>query len=74
MDRDEILEKMITRAAAARRFGDWADVLSNYAACLTKIESTVSLSEMEGLISAGADFYRTLARAEDYRRSSQRPA
>ena len=67
MDSDEILEKIITRAAGVRAFEDWADVLSNYAVCIAALETKISGNEMNGLINAGADFYRTLARAEAYR-------
>lgn len=73
MDPDEILEKMITRAGGVRPFEDWADVLSNYAVCLNAIESKVSASELNRLVNAGADFYRTLARAEAYRANATKP-
>lgn len=73
MDADEILEKMITRAASVRPFEDWAEVLSKYAVCLASIESKISAREMNALVNAGADFYRTLARAEAYRANAMKP-
>ena len=73
MDADEILEKMVTRAAAVRPFEDWVEVLSNYAVCLASIESRISAREMNALVNAGADFYRTLARAEAYRVNAVKP-
>lgn len=70
MDSDELLEKMITRASGTHAFEDWADVLSNYAVCLNAIHSKVSPDDMNRLVNAGADFYRTLARAEAHRKSA----
>ena len=68
MDREEMLEKMITRARATRRFDDWLGVITNYAACLEAIESKIDANEMHRLLNAGTDPYRTLARAEACRR------
>lgn len=45
-------------------------MLANYAECLATLEPKLQREEMERLIQAGADFYRTLARAEQYRRAS----
>ena len=73
MDRDEILEKLITRASEIRQFKDWADVLANYADKLATLEDRLSATEMDGLLSVGADFYRTLARAEAYRLNAPKP-
>lgn len=73
MDPDEILEKMITRAAAMRTFEDWAGVLSKYANCLAAVEPKISEREMNALLNAGADFYRTLARAQAYRANGVKP-
>ncbi|WP_332459805.1 DNA-3-methyladenine glycosylase [Achromobacter denitrificans] len=61
---------MIATPAVDRSFHDWPEVLANYAECLATLESKLQREEMERLIQAGADFYRTLARAEQYRRAS----
>lgn len=70
MDREELLAQMIATPAADRNFQDWPEVLANYAECLAALEPKLERAEMEKLIQAGADFYRTLARAEQYRRAS----
>lgn len=49
-------------------FADWADVISSYTAVLESIEAKLSYEEVSDLIASGAQFYRTLARAEEYRR------
>ncbi|KDC79222.1 hypothetical protein L514_1622 [Bordetella bronchiseptica MBORD635] len=60
---------MISQAdSKALPFGDWADVISSYAAVLVSIEAKLSSDEIADLIASGAQFYRTLARAEEYRR------
>ncbi|MNW98909.1 hypothetical protein D3C86_283770 [compost metagenome] len=74
MDSDEILAKLITRAATVRPFEDWTVVLAKYAEQLTQIETRLTAREMDGLMEAGADFYRTLARAEAYRNNAVKPA
>ncbi|WP_343499709.1 DNA-3-methyladenine glycosylase [Achromobacter denitrificans] len=61
---------MIATPAVDRSFHDWPEVLANYAECLATLEPELQREEMERLIQAGADFYRTLARAEQYRRAS----
>lgn len=70
---DEMLVQMITRAAAVRHFGDWPEVLTNYARCLEIVEPRLTAEEIEGFLNVGADFYRALARAEAYRTNSVRP-
>lgn len=67
---DEILAKMIVRSAPSRHFDDWADVLSEFAECLADISSRLSAAECDRLVNVGASFYRTLARAEAYRKTS----
>lgn len=70
MDRDELLARMLATSACDRPLSDWPDVLSDYAGCLAALEDKLTPREMEALIRAGADFYRTLARAEQYRQAS----
>lgn len=70
MDREELLAQMIATPAVDRSFHDWPEVLANYAECLAALEPKLRDEEVERLIQAGADFYRTLARAEQYRRAS----
>lgn len=72
MLRDELLAKMIARSPPVNRFEDWADVLSEFALCVAQISSKLSDSERDRLVGVGAMFYRTLARAEEYRRLSVR--
>ncbi len=64
------MAQMIATPAADRSFHDWPEVLANYAECLAAIQPRLRREEMDRLIRAGADFYRTLARAEQYRRAS----
>ncbi|SSW67165.1 hypothetical protein AVE30378_02481 [Achromobacter veterisilvae] len=64
------MAQMIATPAADRSFQDWPEVLANYAECLAAIQPRLRREEMDRLIQAGADFYRTLARAEQYRRAS----
>lgn len=68
MDEQELMAQMIIRTSGARRFEDWPEVLAAYAACIKAVEGKLTQEEMEDFINLGADFYRTLARAEDYRR------
>ncbi|MFF7398906.1 DNA-3-methyladenine glycosylase [Achromobacter sp. NPDC008082] len=70
MLRDELLAKMIVQTAPARNFDDWADVLTEFANCVVEVSPKLSREECERLVAVGASFYRTLARAEDYRRTS----
>jgi DNA-binding GntR family transcriptional regulator len=68
MDTQELVAQMITRTSGTRRFEDWPEVLAAYAACLDTVQHKLTRQELENFINLGADFYRTLARAEDYRR------
>ncbi|KGE00333.1 DNA-3-methyladenine glycosylase [Achromobacter sp. RTa] len=70
MDREDLLAQMIATPAIDRSFTDWPEVLSNYAECLAALQSRLDQKDMERLIRVGADFYRTLARAEQYRSNS----
>lgn len=70
MDHEELLAQMIATPAADRSFHEWPEVLANYAECLAALQLRLRHEEMEELIRVGADFYRTLARAEQYRRAS----
>lgn len=70
MLRDELLAKMIVQSSPNRKFEDWAEVLTEFANCVVEVSPKLSREECERLIAVGASFYRTLARAEDYRRSS----
>jgi hypothetical protein len=70
MLRDELLAKMIVQNSPGRNFDDWADVLTEFANCLVAVSPKLSREECDRLIAVGASFYRTLARAEDYRRIS----
>lgn len=70
MLQDDLLAKMIMQTAPSRRFEDWAEVLADFADCLSQISPRLTRAEYERLLNVGASFYRTLARAEDYRRSS----
>lgn len=70
MLRDELLAKMIVQSSPSRKFEDWAEVLTEFANCVVEVSPKLSREECERLIAVGASFYRTLARAEDYRRSS----
>lgn len=69
MESEEMVAKMIARPSTYRHFEDWPDVLGRYADCLKRIESKLDHRDLEALLSVGADFYRTLARAEDYRQA-----
>lgn len=73
MLRDEFLTRMIVNSAPLQRFDDWADVLTNFATCVAKLSPKLTREECDQLVAAGAAFYRTLARAEDYRKASTRP-
>ena len=70
MERDDLLAQMLSRSAKLSKFGDWVDVLGDYADCLSQVSEKLDSGEMERLLNVGAAFYRTLARAEDYRRNS----
>lgn len=70
MDREELLAQMIATPATDRDFHEWPEVLANYAECLAALQPRLRQVEMERLIRVGADFYRTLARAEQYRHTS----
>ncbi|MDH3063378.1 DNA-3-methyladenine glycosylase [Achromobacter insolitus] len=70
MDREELLAQMIATPATDRGFHEWPEVLANYAECLAALQPRLRQEEMERLIRVGADFYRTLARAEQYRHTS----
>ena len=70
MLRDELLAKMIVQSSPVRKFEDWAEVLTEFANCVVEVSPKLSREECERLIAVGASFYRTLARAEDYRRTS----
>jgi hypothetical protein len=70
MLRDKLLAKMIVQTSPGRNFEDWADVLTEFANCVVEVSPKLSREECERLIAVGASFYRTLARAEDYRRTS----
>ena len=70
MDRDELLARMLATPVSDRHLNDWPEVLSDYARCLVDLQGKHSAGDMEMLIGAGADFYRTLARAEQYRQAS----
>jgi len=70
MDTQELVAQMIVRTSPMRRFEDWPEVLAAYAACLETVQHKLTTQEMNDLINLGADFYRTLARAEDYRRGA----
>lgn len=72
MLRDELLAKMVAQPAPYRNFDDWAEVLTELANCIVEIGPELTPEQRERLISVGASFYRTLARAEDYRRASLR--
>jgi hypothetical protein len=67
MNSDEYLAKMILRSTPPRHFGDWADILNEYAFCLEKCSGKLDAEELDRLLDVGAMFYRTLARAEAYR-------
>ena len=68
MDTQELVAQMIIRTSGARSFEDWPEVLAAYAALIETVQYKLTPQEMEDFINLGADFYRTLARAEDYRR------
>jgi len=70
MLRDELLAKMIVQTSPSRKFEDWAEVLTEFANCVVEVNPKLPREECERLIAVGASFYRTLARAEDYRRTS----
>lgn len=72
MLRDELLAKMIVQTAPFRNFDDWAEVLTELADCIVEVSPKLTLEERDRLINVGASFYRTLARAEDYRRAALR--
>ncbi|GLK95827.1 hypothetical protein GCM10008164_35670 [Achromobacter xylosoxidans] len=46
-----------------------AGPLAEYASSLWDVRDKLEPEELERLLNVGAAFYRTLARAEDYRRS-----
>ncbi|WP_254598700.1 DNA-3-methyladenine glycosylase [Achromobacter piechaudii] len=69
---DELLVKMIVRTAPIGKFDDWAEVLAEYAKCVALISPKINQEECDRLLTVGASFYRTLARAENYRRTSAR--
>lgn len=69
MERDELLVQMISRSAELRNFGDWVDILGKYADCLARVGTKLTPDEVEQFLEVGAVFYRTLARAEDYRQN-----
>lgn len=68
MNSDEYLAKMILRSTPPRHFGDWADILDQYALCLERCGGKLDAEELDRLLDVGALFYRTLARAEAYRK------
>lgn len=68
MHSDEYLAKMILRSTPPRRLGDWANLLNKYAFCLEKCSGKLDAEELDRLLDVGAMFYRTLARAEAYRK------
>lgn len=70
MDRDELLARMLATSVSDRPLADWPEVLSDYAQSLAALKEKLSPWEIEALVRAGADFYRTLARAEQYRQAS----
>lgn len=72
MDEQELVAQMIIRTSGSRRFEDWPEVLATYAACVKAVKHKLTVDEIERFINSGADFYRTLARAEDCRRSHRR--
>ncbi|HEY9269628.1 DNA-3-methyladenine glycosylase [Achromobacter sp.] len=69
MEQEDYLAQILTRSAKLNEFGDWADILADYASCLWNVRDKLEREEIERLLNVGAAFYRTLARAEDYRRS-----
>jgi len=73
MEHDDLLAQMLTRSAHLGDFGDRVDVLGEYACTIHGIRQKLEPEEMERLLDSGAAFYRTLARAEAYRRMSVRP-
>ncbi|AKP90549.1 DNA-3-methyladenine glycosylase [Achromobacter xylosoxidans] len=70
MDHDELLARMLATSVSDRQVNDWPEVLADYAQCLAQLQHKLTPREMEALVCAGADFYRTLARAEQYRQAS----
>ncbi|CAB3743521.1 DNA-3-methyladenine glycosylase [Achromobacter kerstersii] len=70
MEREDLLAQMLSRPARSSRFDDWADVLGEFANCLAFSSGKLSQGEIDSFINVGAAFYRTLARAEAYRRES----
>lgn len=72
MQRDELLAKMIAQPAPYRNFDDWTEVLTELANCIVEISPELTPEQCDRLVSVGASFYRTLARAEDYRRAGPR--
>lgn len=69
VDIDQFVAKMIVKVGPEKLdFADWSEALYAYAAALERIEVKLTEEEMADLIDIGAQFYRTLARAEDYRR------
>ncbi|MCV6796572.1 MULTISPECIES: DNA-3-methyladenine glycosylase [Achromobacter] len=70
MDGDELLARMLATSVSDRQVTDWPEVLADYAQCVAALRHKLTAREMETLICAGADFYRTLARAEQYRQAS----
>ncbi len=69
MEHDDLLAEILTRSAKLNKFEDWADILAEYASSLWEVRDKLEPQEIERLLNVGAAFYRTLARAEDYRRS-----
>ncbi|PND35781.1 DNA-3-methyladenine glycosylase [Achromobacter pulmonis] len=70
MEKEDLLAQILTRSVQLGDFGDWADVLGDYAGCLWDVRHKLEAEEFTRFIDVGAAVYRTLARAEAYRRSS----
>lgn len=73
MLRDEFLTRMIVNSAPPQQFEDWAEVLTNFANCVAMLSPKLTTEECDRLVATGAAFYRTLARAEEYRKTGVRP-
>lgn len=56
MKSDEFPAKMILRSTPPRPFGDWADILNEYAQCLEKSSTKLSAEEVDRLLDVGAMF------------------
>ncbi|WBX89131.1 DNA-3-methyladenine glycosylase [Achromobacter mucicolens] len=70
IEREDLLAQILSRPAPPSGFDDWADVLGEFADCLAVSSGKLSQGEIDSFIRVGAAFYRTLARAEAYRRES----